>query len=451
MPQPARGELRPENDDGTFSTRITVGHDERVTYQLDPTIRDREAAEARSTLLAGIAQRFRKAGKTNVPEVRKLLTMVAEAPGERVNSYIVAAEQILSGKVRQNTVLPTFEEFAGRWTSGELASKYPDHIKAKKTSGIDAQRIKKICAIPYGFTTLGSLPINEFGLDAAQAAMAALPADAKTAATRRHYAQIVHKVLAMAVFPCRLLAVHPLPKGFLPKVGKPPRYPYLVPREEAALMAHTDTPIEWRLFFGFLSREGCRPEEGYSFQVRDFDLDVGNVMLDANKTDDPRSWALNPGVVKALRAWVAMRGAKPSDFMFTDPNGGPLTPGHRPAELLRGALMAAGVDRHELHHDGTNRKALRARDTRSTFVTLSLANGQTETWVADRTGHASSTMINRYRKRAREAQELHLGELVPLCDAIPEIRELLSKSPQLVSRDGIEPPTRGFSILCSTD
>jgi hypothetical protein len=450
MPQPARGEVR-KTDTG-YSTRITVAHDERETFELHASIQTQEAAEARSVVVAGLAQRFRKAGKASQPEVMELLVRAALAPDDTtLKSYSAAADKICAGKVRALAVVPTFEQFAARWTSGELAQKYPDHIKAKKSAAIDNQRLKKLCAIPCGLGTIGALPLNEFDIDAAQAAMAALPADAKTPATRRHYAQIIHKVLAMAVFPCRLIERHPLPKGFLPKVGKPPRYPYLFPREEAALMAHTETPIEWRVFFGFLCREGCRPEEGYAFQVRDFDLNVGNVTLDENKTDDPRSWSLNPNVVKALRAWVKMRNAKPEDFMFIDPNGGPLTPGHRPAELLRAELLAAGVDRYELHNDGTNRKQLRARDTRTTFITLALAAGRTETWVMDRTGHGTSSMVNRYRKRAREAQELHLGELIPLDSAIPEIRELLSKSPELVSRDGIEPPTRGFSILCSTD
>jgi len=30
---------------------------------------------------------------------------------------------------------------------------------------------------------------------------------------------------------------------------------------------------------------------------------VGSVTLDKNKTDDPRTWALNPGVVRALKIW----------------------------------------------------------------------------------------------------------------------------------------------------
>jgi len=85
-------------------------------------------------------------------------------------------------------------------------------------------------------------------------------------------------------------------------------------------------------------------------------------------------------------------------------------------------LKKAKVDREELHETGVNRRRLRAHDLRGTMVTLSLANGRTEAWVADRTGHKSSTMISRYRRSARSAQELELGALAPLDHAIPELR-----------------------------
>jgi hypothetical protein len=126
-------------------------------------------------------------------------------------------------------------------------------------------------------------------------------------------------------------------------------------------------------------------------------------------------------------------------------------------------------------------------------VTLSLANGKTEAWVASRTGHRSSVMINRYRRAAQKVEELGLGELKPLDEAIPEmqstaltivvqteppksvattngfheVRQLVadlvaarlakvrkrraSRRNPSVARAGIEPATRGFSIRCSTN
>jgi hypothetical protein len=70
--------------------------------------------------------------------------------------------------------------------------------------------------------------------------------------------------------------------------------------------------------------------------------------------------------------------------------------------------------RHRERDNGANRRKIRIHGLRGTFVTISLANGKTETWVADRTGHRSSAMVNRYRRQARSAKELGLGELRPL-------------------------------------
>jgi hypothetical protein len=51
-----------------------------------------------------------------------------------------------------------------------------------------------------------------------------------------------------------------------------------------------------------------------------------------------------------------------------------------------------------------------------------LANGKTETWISDRTGHGSSVMTNRYKPSSRTAAELGLGPLLPLDDLLPELQ-----------------------------
>ncbi len=130
--------------------------------------------------------------------------------------------------------------------------------------------------------------------------MRQLPPGAKRPATRRHYAQVIARVLGLAVYPLRLIKASPLPKGFLPKVGKPPAFSYLYPVEDAALMACKAVPVQERLLFGFLSREGMRVSEALSLRWQDIDLERGSVSLDRNKTDDARTWVLDPGVARAL-------------------------------------------------------------------------------------------------------------------------------------------------------
>ncbi|WP_157907024.1 hypothetical protein [Sorangium cellulosum] len=169
-------------------------------------------------------------------------------------------------------------------------------------------------------------------------------------ALRRHIAQLLHRLMAMAVFPCRLVAMNALPRGFLPKLGPAKAKACLYPDGDARLLAYSAIPLWWRVLWGFLNREGPRISEAARLQVQDVDLDRGALRLEKNKTNDPRARVLQ----------------------------------------------------------------VRAHDTRSTFITVALANGRSETWVADRTGHRSSVMIQRTRRAARTFAELGLGELASL-------------------------------------
>jgi integrase len=269
--------------------------------------------------------------------------------------------------------------------------------------------------------TFGDLPLGTVTLDHCEHVMRKLPETTKRRATRRQYAQVIRRVLELAVHPCRLIPQHPLPRTFMPKVGKPPAFSFLYPDEEAALMACAAVPLEYRTVWGFLSREGCRVGEALGARLGvEIDLERGTFSLDVNKTHDARTWPLDPAVRAALAAYVKLKGIEKGALMFTDEHGR-AHESDKLAERLRAHLWAAGVRRPELHESGENRNKLRAHDLRGTFVTLSLANGKTETWVADRTGHKSSIMINRYRRAARSVAELELGPLAPLNVAVPEI------------------------------
>jgi integrase len=316
---------------------------------------------------------------------------------ETIRELHSIAEGLCKGRVpkrKADGATLTFQQVAKKWTSGELHRDHPDHVKDKDHTD-DKSRLEKLCAIDLGRGTLGSVPIGAFTLDHAETAMRHLPPEAKRPATRRGYAQVIHRVLALAVYPCRYIATNPLPKGFMPKVGKPPAHSYLYPAEDAALMACIGTkekpgvPLAYRLLYGFLAREGCRLGEALALRWQDVDLDLGVLKLDANKTDDARAWQMDPGVVRALKAWKRIVG---DGFQFVFVHGEGILGKDQLAERLRADLLTAKVDRAELHKDGENRGKFRVHDLRGTFVTLSLANGKTETWVADRTGHTSSQM-----------------------------------------------------------
>ncbi len=91
-------------------------------------------------------------------------------------------------------------------------------------------------------------------------------------------------------------------------------------------------------------------------------------------------------------------------------------------EVIYAPYMSnAGVERAELFEHTENRIALRAHDLRSSFITVKLANGKSETWVMDRTGHTTSQMLNAYRRAARNHREASLGDFLPLHRTIPEL------------------------------
>lgn len=401
-----------------YSARITFEGRTRRTLPLAVTLTESEAKE-RTTTLARLTNQFRRSGMLGDPTVLKLLDMTASASKALLPGIMQTAQELLGGELvaaTSESKALTFREVAGLWTSGDLHRDYPDHVKTKD-SDLDESRLKLLCKLDVGGLELGDVPVDHFTVQHAETAMRKLPERAKRPGTRRQYAQLISRVISLAVYPLKLISTNPLPQGFKPKVGKAPAFSYLYPDEDLALMACAKVPLCDRLFFGFLAREGMRAGEAIRLQWRDLDLERGIVSLDKNKTDDARPWALSAGVVAALRDLHNDTQPQPKDLVFVDADGCPYDV-TKIADRLRTHLWTAGVRRDELHNDGANRRKLRAHDLRGTFVTLALAAGRTETWVADRTGHRSSQMINRYRRSARSAKELGLGFLVPLNQAV---------------------------------
>jgi integrase len=256
-------------------------------------------------------------------------------------------------------------------------------------------------------------------------------------ASRRQHAQAIARVMALAAYPARVIARSPIPRGFVPPQRSSKAKAYLYPSEDAALLACAEVPLGARILYGVLAREGMRAGEARALTWGDVDLERGSIRLDTNKTDDPRAWSLSVGVQQALLRWktIVDSGRPDRRREFSESHYGtaadaaPSSPVFlleetdwtHAAALLRGHLQTAGVGRAELFEASSARLRVRLHDLRGTFVTLALAAGRTETWVADRTGHKSSVMINAYRRSARTAAELRLGELAPLNEAIPEL------------------------------
>ena len=415
MPRPRTGQARYRN--GRWYARVSLGNGQRPTYPLGYTKKSDEArAKERALVLSELATKLAAADALDMAS--QVLTAAAVAEGERLAEVKRLVAAVEAGKaVREHDPEGmTFEELATMWTSGELAKRFPDHVKLKRTANDDVLMARK-----YIYPLVGKVPVLSFKLDHAERVMAAIPSSLSRA-TRRHVGQIMHRVLSLAVFPMRIREANPLPRGWLPKLGAKKAKAWLYPDEDARLLGCVSVPLPYRLLYGFLAREGMRKSEALSLTWGDIDLARGAVSLDANKTDDPRTWALDPGVAEALRRWHLLCGCPHVGApVFIDvSNDAPVA--NVRAELLRAHLRGAGVERRQLFDRTANRDPINVHGLRRTFVTLALANGRSEAWVQDRTGHRSSVMINRYRRAARSVTELGLGWLAPLCDAIPELK-----------------------------
>lgn len=321
----------------------------------------------------------------------------------------------------------TFRELGQLWTSGELARRYPDHIRTKRSVGDDKTRLALL------YPVVGDVPVAKFTKEHAKTCMAAIP-EGRSSATRRHYAQLVARMMKMAVWPLELIEQSPIPTGFLPRTTHKVRPP-LYPSEDAKLVRCEVVPIRYRLLWGVLTREGMRSGEALSLRWRDLDLERGSIRLDRTKNGEGRAWALRGDVVRALVAFVGA----PDELVFEGVDR------FASSKLLRAHLELAGVDRTELFEETETRERVCVHSLRSTFCTVALACGATETYVMDRSGHKSSSILNRhYRKQGRHFAELDLGDLQPL-DELLGVRHgvrhnLEQESESMMESEGIPAP-----------
>lgn len=412
----------------------------RLPDQRRPTIRlgcsTREEASRRVAIVSDIVTALRNAGRETL--IEELATRAAKAvsstdlEGVRIAVRAICAGEVAARPAFDQTI--TFRQFSEKWTSGELHDLYKRHVKRKKTASFDRGLFRT-----WVYPRIGDLPLMAITSDHCEEVLNDIPSD-RSEHLVRHVAQVMNRTFKLAVFPAKILKASPLPAGFLPRIEKEKARTYLLPADDRVLLRCPDIYVVLRLFYGLLAREGMRRDEALTLDFCNLDLENGAVHLDTNKTDDPRWWALDPGVAEALWLWKRHYhpNPAPTSRVFVYPAesrqaGRPLTAAIR-AEEFRAHLRRAGIRRHQLFENTADRRHVCIHDLRATFVTVSLANGRSETWVQDRTGHKSSEMINEYRRQARTHAELRLGVLTPLAEAIPELAAVRNREPALHAR-----------------
>ncbi len=312
----------------------------------------------------------------------------------------------------------TFREVAEEWMDGDLHRQFPDRVRA-----IDHTN-NRFQAEAYVFPIIGQVPVTELTRSKCSVVMQKLPARLSPS-SRRHVAQIVARVLHLAEL-AAYLERSPLPKLWLPARSKKKAVPVLYPFEDQLLLACDKVPLARRVYYGFLHREGGRRVETAELCWYEFDLVNRTIHIDRNKTNHARFWKLGEGVAEALSAWFELRGKPDLDTPVFCNLDGSLLDIDRMAETIRSDLTLAGITRQALFRKGENSLRFGTHAFRHSFTTRSLANGKTDDWTRQRTGHKSNELMT-YREAASSLQELELGEVEPLVAVIPELADVHAK------------------------
>ncbi len=371
--------------------RSGTGLQFRITFHTH----DKREAEARQAELCRVRDALVKLGRGK--EAKGLMLHAAKhaASDEGFAVSLSAAGELPEPEPAEYT---TIRELGEAWTTGELARKYRDLVPAKKSSKRDGERLA------YLYEVVGAIPLKAFTKKDFIKASTAIPATAERPAARKHYLQALRKVLNIAV-KLDLVEQNPVPEGMMPVVVQDKQFTWLYPAEDRALLACVEVPLVWRALWGFLDREGCRFHEAAGTPWGDIDFAEGTITVPPERTKNGRGlhWSLHPATLAALRHLATLTKVGPFEGIDADED--------KASELLNGHLRLAGLTRKALLESTPSRQRLRAHDLRSTFITLALMAGRSESWITDRTGHRSSGQIRNYDHWARTAGERNLGQL----------------------------------------
>jgi hypothetical protein len=431
--------------EGWYATRIRAGRvinadkTKGKSQQLRLTIhtRDYDVFLARHLRLTELSRRLTPKGMTKQAAI--FLRNAAAAESDAAFEYCIGradefAPPLPAPAAGGPGCWHTFEDLANDHASGELSRLYPSHAPSKRSIKDDAGKLVPICAaLDPVYGTIGQVPIKRFTVEHALAVMGQLPPTVKRDTTRNSYWQVMHRVLELAVFPCRLIASNPLLREHRPKIrdGKI-KYPYLFPVEDFLMLRYEGpatcegvalASLELQALFGCLNREGARiaeflgsppdeenPERYGGLLWTGIDAVNGRINIGTRKNKRVGDWPAQPGTIEVL---LALRDLVPGLAELPGPFYG-LPLDQKYAQRLGALLKACGVTRHELFNGGRGRGKLRAHDTRATFVTLCKALGLSESFIMQRTGHEHSTMLAKYDHARDDWKSHRLGKLLRL-------------------------------------
>lgn len=389
-----------------WSVQLRYGKGQRKRFAMPRLDADREKdlaqAEGRRAELQALAALL--AGAAHLDAEKILETAAGMTTARQFAGAIRAAKEMVTAPPESFPAAAqaprTFPDVAELWLSGELHRRFPDVVRGKNEHSVSQSRGILRAIYPHL-----DKPVSEITKADVLRAKADATPQGISQSQRAHYARHIRIVMSLAVEPLGLIEHSPVPPKFVPPYGPRRALGFLYPEEDILLLGAPESvvPYRYRLYYGFLGRNGCRPSEGLRLTYGDLDLRNGVLTLDVNKTKIPRAWKMADDVTRVLRAERERTQADDSALVFPGVEHDDL------AERFREHLWDAGVRRRELHAVTSERRPIRVHDLRASFVTIALAHGANEDWVMSRTGHTTSAMLSRYRRQADHAREIELG------------------------------------------
>lgn len=401
--------------EGRWRVRLRFGKGLRDRFII--LARTEPEAEAKAGRMQRMANELAACGKH--VEAKAVLDEAGAAQTEKEMAEIESVVRDLCAEATADAARAE-PQLSGRTTFGQVAELlFQRHIEAgNKPRTLQKDRSYMEVLRPR----LGKVRVEEITNRVADEAMQLVPASVES--SRNLYEGFISRVLKLAVR-LELIPSYPLRADFVSDQKPPSKmFQYLRVDEDFALITTRPIPIERRIGYALMSREGVRPEFlTYFFwadrvdpeaKVSTIDLESG-LLTHRHKQKRVRRWLVDERVLRVLTAWRALH--PDSDRVL------PTWDNRNIALVLRKDLLMAGVTRAALHRTTATERQIGAKDAgRATFVTLALRAGAPMHWVTDRTGHATDEMVERYTRMARESRDTVRAWLRPMDEAFgPEL------------------------------
>jgi integrase len=333
----------------------------------------------------------------------------------------------------------TVRDFGKLWTSGDLLKRYGEVRGLKVKRSVDDDRWRLEAHVDPWIGNMAVVDVTEQDIERC-VARATAAAEKKLgrpwrSATKFQLYQLLKRLFDLAVKPGRLRTDNPVSSDLRPRRDAQKLYSFLYPTELVALLGCAEVPLARRVYYALAVYTGLRKGSLSALTWESIDFEHGTITSLESKTGLPQIFAQSdatlPGLQSltvVLKRWHEHCGCPDASAPIVGDLG---CREGREADALRSDLRAAGVDRALLFARSQHVEALRFHDLRATTVTWARRAGKGRGWIADRTGHLTDAMMQRYDRGARMLADLKYQPFPDISEALPELSKDLSNVARL--------------------